>query len=61
MGFVVCAWPFERAINRNVITECQRTATENQLTGFYLPVIFGDVILELNRRHDRDNSAVQTL
>jgi hypothetical protein len=37
VGFVVCAWPFERA------------------------VIFGDVILELSRRHDRGNSAVQTL
>ena len=61
VGFVVCAWPFERAINRNVITECHSTATENQFTGFYSPVIFGDVILELGRRHDRGNSAVQTL
>ena len=61
VGFVVCAWPFERAINRNVIAECHSTATENQFTGFYSPVIFGDVILELSRRHDRGNSAVQTL
>ena len=61
MGFVVCAWPFERAINRNVITECHSTATENHFTGFHLPVIFGDVILKPNRRLDRGNSAVQTL